>query len=77
MDAPKALWQLTVQPVTKFHHDKISVSTKERVLHIIENQENADKFADVRTLSAVMSSVSLLWRHNGRDGVSNHQPHGG
>ena len=20
-------------------------------------------------------SVSLLWRHNGRDGVSNHQPH--
>ena len=25
--------------------------------------------------AAIISCISLLWRHNGRDGVSNHQPH--
>ena len=26
-------------------------------------------------LRSTSASLSLLWRHNGRDGVSNHQPH--
>ena len=48
---------------------KRTISKKKPLWNITKNR-NAPRFADV-----LLAISPLQWRHNGRNGVSNHQPH--
>ena len=74
------IWTITINIFTnsnhnKTTHNKINVYGLWDVLQIRLGFGHWHKYICIYAISRHWNGASLLWRHNGRDGVSHHQPH--